>query len=92
MAGVAQTAAAAVLVVAVVGIVLVRSGAFEAGAKPSTRLADVQARGVIRIAVRPDRPQVTTPGGARSGFDVDVATEIGRRLGLRVELVFTPGR
>ena len=33
---------------------------------------------------------MTTPAGARSGFDVDVATEIGRRLGLRVELVFTP--
>jgi polar amino acid transport system substrate-binding protein len=70
--------------------VLIRSGAFETAAKPSTRLADIQARGVIRIAVRPDRPQVTAPGGARSGFDVDVATEIGRRLGLRVELDFTP--
>ena len=90
LAGVAQAAAAAVLVVAVVGIVLVRSGAFEAGTKPSTRLGGIEARGVIRIAVRPDRPQVTTPAGARSGFDVDVATEIGRRLGLRVELVFTP--
>ena len=89
-AGLAETAVAAGLVVAVVGIVLIRSGAFETAAKPSTRLADIQARGVIRIAVRPDRPQVTAPGGARSGFDVDVATEIGRRLGLRVELDFTP--
>jgi ABC-type amino acid transport substrate-binding protein len=90
VAGLGQAAVAAGLVVAVVGIVLIRSGAFETAAKPSTRLADIQARGVIRIAVRPDRPQVTAPGGARSGFDVDVATEIGRRLGLRVELVFTP--
>jgi polar amino acid transport system substrate-binding protein len=90
LAGLGQAAVAAGLVVAVVGIVLIRSGAFETAAKPSTRLADIQARGVIRIAVRPDRPQVTAPGGARSGFDVDVATEIGRRLGLRVELDFTP--
>jgi len=89
-ASLGQAAVAAGLVVAVVGIVLIRSGAFETAAKPSTRLADIQARGVIRIAVRPDRPQVTAPGGARSGFDVDVATEIGRRLGLRVELDFTP--
>lgn len=89
-AGLADTVVAAGLVVAVIGFVLIRSGAFETAAKPSTRLADIQARGVIRIAVRPDRPQVTPPGGARSGFDVDVATEIGRRLGLRVELDFTP--
>jgi polar amino acid transport system substrate-binding protein len=89
-AGLADTVVAAGLVVAVIGFVLIRSGAFEGAAKPSTRLADIQARGVIRIAVRPDRPQVTAPGGARSGFDVDVATEIGRRLGLRVELDFTP--
>jgi polar amino acid transport system substrate-binding protein len=89
-ASLSQAVVAAGLVVAVVGIVLIRSGAFETAAKPSTRLADIQARGVIRIAVRPDRPQVTAPGGARSGFDVDVATEIGRRLGLRVELDFTP--
>jgi len=90
LAGVAQMAVAAVVVVAVVGIVVIRSGSFEVGAKPPTRLADIQARGVIRIAIRPDRPQVTTPAGARSGIDVDVASEIGRRLGLRVELVFLP--
>jgi polar amino acid transport system substrate-binding protein len=89
-AGLAETMVAAVLVVALVGIVLIRSGAFESAAKPPSLLAEVQARGVIRIAVRPDRPQVTTPAGARSGFDIDVATEIGRRLGLRVELDFTP--
>jgi polar amino acid transport system substrate-binding protein len=89
-AGLGQAAVAAGIIVAVVGFVLIRSGAFETAAKPPTLLAEVQARGLIRIAVRPDRPQVTAPGGARSGFDVDVATEIGRRLGLRVELDFTP--
>ena len=90
LAGLGQVVVTAGLVVAAVGIVLIRSGTFETAAKPPSRLADVQARGVIRIAVRPDRPQVTTPAGARSGFDVDVATEIGRRLGLRVELDFIP--
>jgi len=76
------------LVAVVVGVVLLRQGALDPAAKPSSLLAAVQGRGVIRIAVRPDRPQVTVPGGSRSGFDVDVATELGRRLGLRVELVF----
>ena len=88
--GLEQALVAAGLVVAVVGIALIRSGAFDPASRPSTHLGDIQARGVIRIAVRPDRPQVTTPGGARSGFDVDVATEIGGRLGLRAELDFLP--
>ena len=90
VAGFAQTAVAAALILAVVGIVLVRFGTIGPATQPPSMLADVRARGVIRIAVRPDRPQVTAPGGARSGFDVDVATEIGRRLGLRVELSYIP--
>jgi ABC-type amino acid transport substrate-binding protein len=46
--------------------------------------------GVVRVALRPDNPQSTGPGGGLDGFDVDVATELGRRLGLRVELVPVP--
>ena len=53
-------------------------------------LQDVRGAGTIRVAVRPDRPQVSAPGAPRSGFDVDIATELGRRLGLRVDLVFIP--
>jgi polar amino acid transport system substrate-binding protein len=43
--------------------------------------------GVLRVAVRPDHPQSAAPDGTLTGFDVDVATEIGQRLGLRVEVV-----
>jgi ABC-type amino acid transport substrate-binding protein len=43
--------------------------------------------GVLRVAIRPDHPQSVAPDGTLTGFDVDVATEIGRRFGLRVELV-----
>ena len=86
----AQTTAAAALIMVVAVGVVIRSGVLEPAATPPSLLADATARGVIRIAVRPDRPQVTVSGSAPSGFDVDVATEIGRRLGLRVELVFTP--
>jgi Tol biopolymer transport system component len=45
------------------------------------------AAGVVRVAVRPDHPQALTPSGGADGFDVDVATDLGRRLGLRVEVV-----
>ena len=90
LVGFAQTAVAAALIIAVTGVVVIRSGVLEPAAPPPTMLADAQARGVIRIAIRPDRPQVAAPGGAKSGFDVDVATAVGRELGLRVELVFTP--
>jgi ABC-type amino acid transport substrate-binding protein len=57
---------------------------------PSPRpdaLERLMSSGVLRVAVRPDHPQSTAPDGTLTGFDVDVATEIGRRLGLRVELV-----
>lgn len=90
LAGLADAVVAIALIVAVAGIVAVRSGVLESGAAPESLLSQVHAAGVVRIAVRPDRPQASTPGGVRSGFDVDVATEIGRRLGLRLELVFTP--
>ena len=89
VAGFAQTAAAVALVLAVVGIVL-RFGPIGPATQPPSMLADIQSRGVIRIALRPDRPQLTAPNGARSGFDVDVATEMGRRLGIRVELSYIP--
>jgi polar amino acid transport system substrate-binding protein len=53
----------------------------------SDLLETVTDRGVIRIGVRPDHPQLDVPGAGLSGFDIDVANEIGRRLGLRAEIV-----
>jgi polar amino acid transport system substrate-binding protein len=50
-------------------------------------LERLMSSGVLRVAVRPDHPQSAAPDGTLTGFDVDVATEIGQRLGLRVELV-----
>ena len=49
-------------------------------------LTRVQTAGILRVAVRPDHPQATPPGGTFDGFDVDVAKELARRLGVRVEL------
>ena len=42
-----------------------------------------ERRGADRI--RPDQPQARV-AGVLNGFDIDVATELGRRLGLKVEI------
>jgi ABC-type amino acid transport substrate-binding protein len=47
----------------------------------------LMSSGVLRVAIRPDHPQSAASDGTLTGFDVDVATEVGRRLGLRVDLV-----
>ena len=44
---------------------------------------------ILRVAVRPDAPQALVPGGGAGGWDIDVAEEIGRRLGMTVQLVIT---
>jgi polar amino acid transport system substrate-binding protein len=48
-------------------------------------LGEVQARSSVRIAVRPDFPQAAP--GALAGYDLDVADELARRLGLSLEQV-----
>jgi ABC-type amino acid transport substrate-binding protein len=50
-------------------------------------LERVRTAGVLRVAVRPDHPQLLTPSAGLDGFDIDVADEIGSRLGLAVEIV-----
>jgi len=44
--------------------------------------------GRIRIVVRPDQPQFTAGNGAPTGFDTDVATALGSRIGVRAEITF----
>jgi ABC-type amino acid transport substrate-binding protein len=48
-------------------------------------LTRVREAGVARIAVRPDHPQVVGATVGLDGFDVDVAEELGRRLGLQAD-------
>lgn len=56
-------------------------------APPPDRLDLIRAAGVLRVAVSLDFPQSTTRAGTLDGFDVDLAREIGRRLGLDVAIV-----
>ena len=50
----------------------------------------IQSSGSIRIAIRPDDPQVLSASGTLAGFDVDVAEAVALRLGLRVERIVQP--
>ena len=60
-----------------------------AATEPDDLLADIMARGAIRISTDPNyAPQsFLDESGNFQGFDVDVAEEIARRLGVEVEFV-----
>jgi polar amino acid transport system substrate-binding protein len=59
---------------------------------PNDLLAVVKARGKILVSTDPEYPPQSEllPDGTYQGFDIDVALEIGKRLGVEVEFV-TPG-
>lgn len=58
------------------------------GGNPDDLLATIKSRGEIKISTDPNyAPQsVVNPDGSFEGFDIDVANEIGKRLG--VDVVF----
>ena len=74
---VAWLVAAAALVILIVGSVVVGGSFLARQHRTSTLLEAVRASGTLRIAVRPDTPQVPPPG-AFGGFDYDVALRVGR--------------
>ncbi len=82
-------AAAAALVLVLIGSFVVAGGHLIRRPTTSTLLDEVRAAGAIRIAVRPDAPQVPAPGPF-GGFDDDVAQEVAARLGLRTLLQVVP--
>ena len=52
-------------------------------------LEEVKKRGLVRVGVRQDVPGfgIVDEKGATVGFDVDIATELAKRLGVKIELV-----
>ena len=85
------------LIAATMATVLTLAGGVVAGAlfvdrlpTPPSLLDEVRAREALRVAVRPDGPQVRSPGGALGGFDMSVARALGRELGFHVEFVVLP--
>ncbi|MFM2310291.1 MAG: hypothetical protein RLY87_2413 [Chloroflexota bacterium] len=62
---------------------------------PNTAVADptmaaIKARGVLRVGYDPGSlPFTTTRDGQAAGFDIDMATEVARTLGVAIEFVPT---
>jgi polar amino acid transport system substrate-binding protein len=58
--------------------------------EPQDLLAAIQDRGFLRVATDPEYPPqsfLNEETGQWEGFDIDVATEIGRRMGVDVEFI-----
>ena len=74
--------------IAVSGLALVAAPAL-AQVPAGTTLDEVKKRGVVRVGVRQDVPGfgIVDEKGATVGVDIDVATELASRLGVKVELV-----
>jgi ABC-type amino acid transport substrate-binding protein len=83
---------AALVVSASVGLATLLPGAIRDRLAPTpqraTLDAQVRAAGVLRVAIRPDYPQFQIGAEPLAGFDVDVASELGRRLALPIDLVY----
>jgi polar amino acid transport system substrate-binding protein len=59
-------------------------------AEPADLLAEIQDRGVLRVATDPEYPPqsfLNEETGQWEGFDIAVATEIANRLGVEIEFI-----
>jgi polar amino acid transport system substrate-binding protein len=83
-----------VLAVALVAAACSKSTTTDSSASPGASaggndlLAKIQADGVIRVSTDPAYPpqsELNPKTGQYEGFDIDVANEIGKRLGVKVE-------
>jgi polar amino acid transport system substrate-binding protein len=53
-------------------------------------VAEVERRGILRVAIDGGPPQVFSSGLGYDGFDLDVASEVADRLGVRLDIVVVP--
>jgi ABC-type amino acid transport substrate-binding protein len=62
-----------------------------AGVSHATDLAQLKQKGVMAVAMSGEYPPFSQPSlkGGLEGFDVDVANELGKRLGVKVNVVKT---
>jgi ABC-type amino acid transport substrate-binding protein len=86
----ATVAVAAVVLIAATILVRPFLSVGPGSSTPLDLLGSLRAEGSIRIAVTGDHPQTTAAGGAVIGFDVDVARQLARSLGLESEVSVVP--
>jgi putative S-methylcysteine transport system substrate-binding protein len=83
--------AAALLVGGAVGLVALAGSLVDQSPEPrQDALAEIEALGRIRVAIRPDHPQVSTLGQPAAGFDIDVAEALAEQMQVRAEVVLVP--
>jgi ABC-type amino acid transport substrate-binding protein len=81
--GLSLLAAVIALLAALVAGTLVVGSVIDRTSPPRGGLLDeILARGTLRLAIRPDFPQVSVGGRPQGGFDEDVALELAARLGV----------
>lgn len=83
-------AAVLVVLVVIVGGLLIRGGYLEvAGPMASANALDrIRGSGSVRVAITTGPPQVEAAGSSYLGFDVDVAGELARSMGVQLALTF----
>ena len=79
----------ALLNIAAAGLVALSSLAFASGAVQADALESIAAAGVLKVAVPQDFPPFGSVGAdmAPQGYDIDMATLIADKLGVKLELV-----
>jgi cystine transport system substrate-binding protein len=83
-------AATVALMIAAAASIAAVGGALERLLERPTLIDSIQSSGSIRVAIRPDSPQVASSNGVLSGFDIDVAEVLGQRLGVGIERAVQP--
>jgi ABC-type amino acid transport substrate-binding protein len=81
---------AALVVTGTVGALAVGALRERAPTERADLLTQIDGAGRIVIAVRPDHPQFSVAGQVATGFDVDVAQELARRLAVTPNVVVEP--
>jgi polar amino acid transport system substrate-binding protein len=73
----------------VAALALIVAACQRAPAPPQSTLDRVKAAGVVRVGIRFDNPPLSyiDADGNWAGFDVDLANELAKRLGVRIEPV-----
>ncbi len=89
-----RAAAAAAFIAGALALSACSSGSSNASSAPAdSQLSKVIKSGTLRVAVLPDFPpwSVQKPDGSFEGYEVDIANDLAKSLGVKLKLVSTDG-